>query len=961
MGCVPDFTPEETRMPLRHLRIPPSHMHVLRKKARRRFSWFGAFKNDAGAGRWARRAIIVAAALFAVGAISLVVLFAWFSRSLPDPYKIAERAVSQSTKIYDRTGETVLYEVHGDKRRTVIPFQQIPSAVKWATISAEDRDFFHHKGFDLRGIARAALSNLIHLNPSGQGGSTITQQFVKQAILSSEKTYTRKLKELVLAYQIERKFTKDEILGLYLNEIPYGSSAYGIEAASETYFGKHAKDLSLAESALLAGLPRAPTRYSPYGSNTELMYERQRFILDVMAKEKHITQEQAVAAKQEKITFKPRREGIIAPHFVFYVRQILAEKYGENVMEQGGLKVITTLDIHHQDAAEAAVAQYAPRNEKLYHASNAAMVSLDTKTGQILAMVGSRDYFDTEHDGNVNVTIQPRQPGSSFKPIVYTTAFDRGYTPETMVFDLVTDFGVGGTPYTPHNYNNKENGPISLRRALAGSLNIPAVKVLYLAGVNNVLDVAERFGYTTLQDRSRFGLSLVLGGAEVKLLEHTSAYATLAREGLRHPTTPILRVEDKNGRVLEQYKKQETRVMGQEAVRKTTSVLTDNNARSFIFGSHSPLILSDRLVAAKTGTTNDFRDGWTLGYTPSLAAGVWVGNNDNSPLVRGADGVVVAAPIWHAYMAQMLKGTPVESFTKPSPDPVEKPILKGQIDEVQKLLVDRVTGKVIPENCRDTYPKEYTVLKDFKQTHDILFWVDKNDPRGPVPKDPSQDPQFAGWEGPVQRWASQHGYPSSSKLQYERCDLRAHQVAPTVGILDPAAESTISVNPIVLRASASGNQKIAKVDFYLDGILLHSVTASPYEYSFSNAEYVNGTHALRVVATDALGVTGESSEQVTFSFADELRQLLLVTPQSDAVFQVSDFPLDILVHAFAPSGVKRITVTHNDTVLDTAESPPTTSVTLHVAALDKGTQTIVVHMESVSGATSETTLSLSIQ
>lgn len=909
-------------------------------------------------------AALVAGIALLSGVFLVVAAFAWYARDLPDPHKIKDRAIAQSTQIFDRTGEHLLYQVHGDKKRTVIAFDEIPDFVKKATIVAEDKDFYRHRGFDLRGILRALLKNIIRLDPHGEGGSTITQQFVKNSILTPEKTYTRKVKELVLAYQIEKRFTKDEILGLYFNEIPYGSNAYGIEAAAETYFSKHAKDLTLAESAVLASLPRAPTYYSPYGSNTEALDARQQAILDGMAREGYITTEQAEAAKAEKLGYSERREGIIAPHFVFYVRELLAEKYGETAVEQGGYKVITTLDLDAQRAAEDAITEFVERNEKNYRAGNAALVAIDAKTGQILAMVGSRDYFDTEHDGNVNVTVRPRQPGSSFKPFVYLTAFERGYTPETMVFDLVTNFATGAAkPYTPHNYDNKEHGPLSLRKALAGSLNIPAVKTLYLAGVNNVLDTADRFGYTTLKDRSRYGLSLVLGGGEVKLLEHVGAFATLAREGLRHPATPILRLEDKSRRVVEEFRKREVRVADANAVRKVTSILTDNEARSFIFGSRSPLILSDRVVAAKTGTTNDFRDAWALGYTPSLAAGVWVGNNDNSEMKRGADGVIVAAPIWHSFMQRMTKGKPVETFKAPEPDaePVTKPVLRGQIDVVRQLPVDRLTGNVIPESCRDTYPKQYVKMRNFKETHEILHWVDKENPRGAVPANPETDPQYKAWEGPVRAWAAAHGYKDLEKLNEERCDLRDNPVPPSVTIEVPAENAVVSTPSATFTATASSPEQIADVTFSIDDVLIDTVNKPPYTITYTNRRFGNGAHTLKVVATDALGNAGAAARAFTYALAADARYAVFLSPQANAVFKTSDFPLEVKARVFDPAGLQSVQLLANGSLVDAEEAPPNDDLTFVVVTLPVGSVVLELQTVSADGTSAQLLLPLTVQ
>ncbi|MCX6795992.1 MAG: transglycosylase domain-containing protein, partial [Candidatus Falkowbacteria bacterium] len=559
--------------------------------------------------------LILAAAIF------------WLSRSLPDPNHLIEREVAQSTRIYDRTGKNIIYEIFSEQKRTLVKLSDIPADVKNATIAIEDKDFYKHKGFSFWAIFRSAVTDIIFRRSAG--GSTLTQQFIKNAVLTNEKTLTRKIKELILAYRLEQKFSKDEILQMYLNEIPYGSTAYGVQAASQLYFGKDVKDTNLAEAAILAALPQAPTRYSPYGSHKDLLIGRQQYILELMSKQGYITEQEMNDAKNTEVKFKTPSASMIAPHFVMHIKEILSDKYGEKMVEQGGLKITTTLDLYKQNIAEEAIKTIGEKNSAKYDAGNAALLSLDPKTGQILAMVGSRDYFNDDIDGQVNVITSQRQPGSSIKPIIYSAAFIKGYTPNTILFDVVTNFSTSDTPYEPHNYDSKEHGPVTMRQALAGSLNVPAVKTLYLAGVDNVLNLAQDFGYTTFSDRSRFGLSLVLGGGEVKPIEHFNAFSAFAREGIIHPVTGLLKVEDSAGNVLEEYKDDAGKqVIDPKIAREINNILSDNSARAFIFGEKNYLTLDNRPVAAKTGTTNDYHDAWTIGYTPSIVTGVWVGNSD---------------------------------------------------------------------------------------------------------------------------------------------------------------------------------------------------------------------------------------------------------------------------------------------------------------------------------------------
>ncbi len=672
----------------------------------------------------------------------LLILFVVFARNLPNPYNLEDRNITESTKIYDRTGKTILYDIHGEERRTVIPFNEIPQVVKDATIVSEDRDFYKHKGIDFKAIVRALWLNLT--SDSLQGGSTITQQFIKKSILTSDRVYSRKIKEAILALELERKYSKDEILNFYLNQIPYGINAYGIEAAAETYFSKKASELDLSEATLLAALIRAPSYFSPYGEHKDELIKRQHLILDKMAELNYISKNDAEKSKNKPLEFSKIRTSISAPHFVFYVKALLEEKYGEEYIEKAGLRIITTLDWELQTIAEDVVAVGAERNDKA-GAHNAALVAVDPKTGQVLAMVGSRDYFkdpipdgckpgvNCQFEGNVNVVTRMRQPGSSFKPFVYATAFKKGYTDKTILFDIPTQFDTGCNPYgqpisqgakcySPRNFDFKYRGPVTVRQALANSLNIPAVQLLYLAGVDDSINTAEDMGITTLKDRSRFGLSLVLGGGEVKLLEMASAYGAFATEGVKHPVSSILRIEDNRGNVLEEYKDEPVQVLDTEVSRMVTNILSDNAARTPTFGARSPLFFTDRPIAAKTGTTNEFRDGWTMGYTPSLVAGVWVGNNDNTP-IKQEPGSYVAAPIWHDFMARAFDKLNLapESFTPPHFPEVSKPILNGQY---------LINGEI----------------------HSVLYYIKKDDPTGSNPSNPSADPMFNNWETAIRSW-----------------------------------------------------------------------------------------------------------------------------------------------------------------------------------------------------------------
>ncbi|MFA6193253.1 MAG: transglycosylase domain-containing protein [Parcubacteria group bacterium] len=718
--------------------------------------------------RWLRRILKIAGWLMAAFLLFAIGIFAFYTKDLPSPSKLNKRQVVESTKIYDRTGEHLLYEIHGEEKRTSITLDQMSDIVRAATISAEDQTFYQHHGIQFKAVARAAIYDILGRSAS-QGGSTITQQLIKNTVLTNEKTFTRKVKEVILSVELEQKFSKDEILEMYLNEIPYGSNAYGIQAASRTFFGKDAKDLKLAESALLASLPKAPTYFSPYGSHQDELKYRQEYVLDQMAKLGYVSADEAKEAKAFDVLaeIRPFQENISAPHFVMYVKEQLVNQYGEKQVEEGGMKVYTTLDWEKQLVAEEAVKKGVAANVAKYKATNAALVAIDPKTGQILAMVGSRDYFDKTIDGNVNVAIRDRQPGSSFKPYVYATAFKKGYTPDTIVFDTETNFGTKDKPYIPLDYDGKFRGPVKMKDALAMSLNIPAVKTLYLAGVNNSINTAKSMGITTLNDPSRLGLSLVLGGGEVKLIDHVSAFGTFATAGVRHDKTAILKILDGQGKTLQEYQNSPgERVLDTDVCAKIDGVLSDNHLRAPIFGSDTPLRFDSRPVAAKTGTTNEWRDAWTVGYTPGLVAGVWAGNNNNSPMAQGADGVFTAAPIWRNFMDQALASTAIEKFPEAKAEKTGKPVLDGAVNGEQKdtLVCKMKKNKYcIPsgDSCPDGTDEK---KKKLFSAHDILYWVNKDDPRGAIPKNPQSDPQFDAWEKGVQKWGQKEDLKSSDNI-----------------------------------------------------------------------------------------------------------------------------------------------------------------------------------------------------
>lgn len=599
-----------------------------------------------------------------------------------------------------------------------------------------------------------------------------------------------------------------------------------------------------------------------------------------MVGEGYVSQEEADDAKKESLHFREDKQSIRAPHFVFYIKGLLTDMYGDKMVEEGGLKIITTLDYEKQKIAEEAV-QTGGKKNVATGASNAALVSLDPRTGEILSMVGSRDYFDESIDGSVNVTLRKRQPGSSFKPIAYAAAFQKGYTPNTIVFDLKTDFDTtGAKPYTPQNYTGKEYGPVTLRQALAGSLNIASVKLLYLTGVSSVIDFAKKIGYVSLQDPDRYGLALVLGGGEVTLLEHAAGFASFAREGKRVVPFGLMRVEDKDSTVLFESKQTiQEQVYDPEIARNVTDILSDNAARTYVFGAKNHLTLSDRPVAAKTGTTNDFRDAWTVGYTPSLVTGVWVGNNNNTPMKKGADGSKIAAPIWNEYMKKCLSATQREDFTKPAPPNTTKPILTGIVGGDEQLSIDRSTGL----RATDQTPSDQIELRTFKTIHDTLYYVDKNDPQGPLPQHPESDPQFSSWERAVREWAAKNNM--TDQLKTSSNNSSPLENSPTISIESPADNDTITDNNLVVHVNASAPRGIVSVSYYLDDQLLDTITDSPYTLQYTLSGKENGFHTLTAKALNDSGGSQSASITLNILVNKKIPTILFSSPAQNQVIQ----------------------------------------------------------------------------
>lgn len=772
--------------------------------------------------------------------VALLVLGGFFflwaaSLRLPDMQGVESRRVTQSTKIYDRTGQVLLYDLSQNITRTVVPIEQISPKIQQATVAIEDAEFYQHRGFKPTSFMRAVLANILTLHFS-QGGSTITQQVIKNALLTKDKSPARKLKEIVLALKLERVMTKRQILELYLNENPYGGSISGVEEASMAFFGKHASDVTLAEAAYLAALPQRPSYYSPYGNHKDALDQRKNLVLSRMRDQNLITKEEYEAAKGEQVVFLPQKSrGILAPHFVFYVQEQLEEKYGNNVLEDGGLRVTTTLDAEMQAKAEEIVKRRALKNTEDFNASNAALVAIDPRNGEILTMVGSRNYFDTEIPGSYNIALAERQPGSSFKPFVYAAAFMKGYTPDTVLFDVPTQFSTSCEPsdtrnsespcYAPQNYDLKFRGPVTLRGALAQSLNIPSVKLLYLTGINSAIQLAKAFGVTTLKDASQYGLTLVLGGGEVRLLDMVSGYGTFATNGYHFDPHAILKVEDANGNILDEPSPSGTQVLPADTAMQINDILSDEEARSPAYGYNSPLHFAGRDVAVKTGTTNDSRDAWIIGYTPNLVAGAWAGNNDNSPMVKKVAGQIVA-PMWHEFMETAIATRTPDTFTRTETDtsslpPVLRGVWQGGYSHINGTQ-EEISGGV----------------------HSILYWIDKDDPTGGKPANPGNDPQYRYWEYGVRIWAAANGYsedrpvllnaPTGSGGTQETSSVGPSAGSQTFAISNPTNGALVP-RSAPLEVRVEGVPGIATVTYTVNGSTLGSVSRVPFSITFSPA------------------------------------------------------------------------------------------------------------------------------
>lgn len=832
---------------------------------------------------WSRHVKAIVISLISLGLIFAGIATIWVaSLKIPDLHAFETRKISQSTKIYDRTGQILLYDIHEDVKRTVLSSADISPYLKSATVAIEDNNFYNNIGIQPLSILRAILAD-IFTGSYGQGGSTITQQVIKNSLLTTDKTLTRKLKEWVLAVKITRAMTKDDILSTYLNETSYGGNIYGVEEASKSFFGKDANTLTLAQAAYIAALPQAPSYYSPYGKNKAALDSRQKLVLRQMLLYKLITQDEYKNALAEKVDFLAKNtSNIRAPHFSLYVRDYLEKQYGEQTVLNGGLKVITSLDYAMQQKMEETVASFGPTMEKNFNASNTAMVAINPKTGDILALVGSRDYYNKEIDGNFNIATAYRQPGSTFKPFVYATAFEKGYTPDTILWDVPTEFStactVDGKPkdptastskcYSPQEYDNTYEGPMTVRFALPQSRNIPAVEALYLAGIPDTIKTAQAMGITSLTDPNRYGLTLVLGGGEVSLLDLTSAYGVFANDGIRNQYRSVLEVDDSNGNVLEKADADPSsgaqQVIPAQVARQINDILSDTSVRmASIKQITDPMA---RPVAVKTGTTNNYKDVWTLGYTPNLVVGAWAGKNDNTPM-QDKISTLIITPEWGAFMLKALSGLPIENFKSPNPEsPDLKPVLRGEWKGGVSYKIDTVSGKVATQYTPIENQKEVV----FNNVHSILQWVNKDDPQGPIPTEPSTDSQYPYWEYAVRNWfttwlKSNPGFVETTATPIISTDTdNIHIPAnfPVVAITSPDPSTPVDPNQkVTIVLSNTSKYPLQKSELYINGQYILSNSTNPTAVSFfpKDINTIQSTNTVRIVVYDTVGNKGEAS------------------------------------------------------------------------------------------------------
>jgi membrane peptidoglycan carboxypeptidase len=778
-------------------------------------------------------------------------LFLYLAQGLPDVNAISSNVIGQSTKIYDRTGTVLLADINANNNRAIVSGSEISPYIKNATVAIEDQTFYTSPAFDLKGTIRALVVDIIEGRPA-EGGSTITQQLARNLFLTRQKDILRKLKELILALRLERRYSKSQILDMYLNYVPYGPNIYGVEMAAKDYFGVDAKDLTLNQAATLAAMPQAPSYYSPWGSHLSDLQVRKNLVLKNMEQQGYITASQLAQAGSGLPTFLPPIQTGKAPNFVNYVENYLTQEYGANALEVGGLNVITTLDWNVQQAAETAIKNGVTRDSQLYGGNNGALVAEDPKTGQILAMVGSKDYYapsypagcsglSCEFQGQFNVATQGlRQPGSSLKPFIYMALFEQGFTPQTVLWDVPTEFTTGNSScppvvnfnvknsacYHPVDFENYFSGPVSIAYALANSINVPAVKALYLLGIPNAIKTLDTFGIHTLDNQPNLGLSLVLGGGEVRLIDMVNAYSALADNGILHTPTAILKVTDSQGNVLEQYNNTGTQIVNPEYSQLINNILADPSLRAPLFGaSLDQTTVPGYQVALKTGTTNNYADAWAFGYTPDLVAGVWAGNNNHQPMHSQGSSILAAVPMWHAFMSQALQYFPPDTFTRPQPQFVSNPILKGNL----------VSG----------------------QYHSILYYLGR-----------VNDPEFVNWETGINVWLQTHTVDTNKFTFISPSELNnpapaQTQPSPTnqqsnIQIkLDNPQNGTFVVQPLNITAQISSQLPLEKIEVYLNNNLIDSQynnLGNNYTYTAQlNNLTLNQQNLLVIRATDSSG------------------------------------------------------------------------------------------------------------
>ncbi len=801
--------------------------------------------------------------LFLLGVIVIIIVFAWFARDLPSPTTLKDRSVDQATKIMDRNGKT-LYSVYDKQNRELVTLDKIPKDLINATIDTEDKDFYKHQGFAVEGYFRI-LYDLIRYHRL-IGASSITQQLVKNTLVGGERTPTRKLRELILAIQVDKRFSKDEVLQMYLNEIPYGGTTYGVETAAQTYFGKPAKDLTLTESAILAGLPQSPTYYSPFGEYPDAYKNRAKYVLRRMREEKHITKEQETASLGEldSIKFADQKIDIQAPHFTLYVKDLMEQKYGKEVVASGGLRIYTSLDLDLQNKVQEIVRTEVDKLAKA-KVGNGAAVVLNPKTGEILAMVGSKDYFAKDYDGQVNVTTRNRQPGSATKPITYAVGFTKGYTPATMWLDVQTEFdaGPGQDPYKPVNYDGKYRGPVQTRTALGSSLNVPAVKALATNGIKDTMKTAYEMGISnwepTTQAMQNVGLSLTLGGRETSLLDLTSAYAVFANEGVKQDVVSVIKVTDAKGKVLEEFQPSSgKRIFKPEIAYLISDILSDDNARIPAFGPRSLLYIAGKHIAVKTGTTDQKRDNWAFGYTPSYVVGTWVGNNNNAVMDQSiASGVTGATPIWNKIMHQLVDNKPDEWYKKP--DEINGP-----------LAIDAKTG-MRPGNGTTATRPEIFIKGTEPQPNDITYQnvrVCKGTNDVEHDSCDAEDKQFAILTDPYLKLFNKPGVcqgdcPNGGAFGGYSSIGGNPKDAPDIIIRDIPDQANVPFTfNLTADANPKGDAQIANMKIYIDDYnMLRSSNSSPVSTQVNFKSEQAGTHKIRIEATDNKNVT--STKEIT--------------------------------------------------------------------------------------------------